>query len=69
MLFRSEALKGYRKEFDEVKKIYLSKPLHDWTSHAADGMRTAAMGLRVTGDVHGKQLPRNAESDYDVLSY
>lgn len=64
-----EALKGYRKEFDEVKKIYLSKPLHDWTSHAADGMRTAAMGLRVTGDGHGKQLPRNAESDYDVLSY
>lgn len=41
-----EALKSYRKEYDERLKTYRTKPLHDWSSHAADAMRYAAMGLR-----------------------
>lgn len=31
-----EALKQYQFEYDEEKKIYGSKPRHDWSSHAAD---------------------------------
>lgn len=64
-----EAIKGYRKEYDEVRKIYLAKPEHDWTSHASDAMRIAAMGLRISGEDSRKALPRTADGEYDVLSY
>jgi phage terminase large subunit len=40
-----EALKQYRCEYDEERKIYSNKPLHDWTSHAADAFRYLARGL------------------------
>jgi len=31
-----EALKQYRREFDEKRNRFRDTPLHDWTSHAAD---------------------------------
>lgn len=31
-----EALKQYQFEYDDDKKVFKSKPRHDWTSHAAD---------------------------------
>lgn len=34
-----EALRAYRRAFDEEKKVYSDKPLHDWASHPADGFR------------------------------
>jgi hypothetical protein len=34
-----EALKLYRREWDDDKKIFRDKPLHDWTSHTADAFR------------------------------
>ncbi len=43
-----EALCQYRKEWDEKLQIFKSKPLHDWSSHAADAMRYLAMGLERT---------------------
>lgn len=41
-----EALKSYRKQWDEKLKVYRSTPLHDWASHGADAFRTLAGGLR-----------------------
>jgi hypothetical protein len=41
-----EALRQYRKKYNEDTKTYSNTPLHDWTSHAADGFRTGAMGMR-----------------------
>lgn len=38
-----EALKQYRTEFDEERRIMKPTPLHDWTSHAADAFRYLAM--------------------------
>lgn len=40
-----DALKNYRREWDEVTKVYKRKPEHDWTSHGADSFRYGAMGL------------------------
>ena len=37
------ALKSYRKEYDDNRKEYKLKPYHDWSSHCADALRTAAM--------------------------
>lgn len=34
------ALKNYRKQYDEVRKTYLNKPYHDWSSNGADAFRT-----------------------------
>lgn len=42
-----EALRGYRKEWNEKMKCYSANPLHDWTSHGADGFRIYAMGGKI----------------------
>ena len=41
-----EALKLYRREWDSDKKVFRDKPLHDWTSHAADAARYMAIAWR-----------------------
>lgn len=41
-----EALKLYRREWDDDKKVFKDKPLHDWTSHAADAFRELAIAWR-----------------------
>lgn len=38
-----KAIPQYTKEYDEEKKIFKDKPLHDWTSHGADEYRYAAV--------------------------
>jgi phage terminase large subunit len=45
-----EALKQYRREWDDKRKVYHTRPLHDWTSHAADAFRYLAMCLRPKKD-------------------
>jgi phage terminase large subunit len=39
-----EALRSYRKEYDDKRKEYKNRPYHDWTSHAADAFRMFAVG-------------------------
>jgi hypothetical protein len=39
------ALKKYRKEWDDVRGVYKSKPLHDSSSHYADAYRYLATGF------------------------
>lgn len=34
-----QALKEYRREYDENRKCFKDSPLHDWTSHSADAFR------------------------------
>lgn len=41
-----EALRQYRRDYDEKLKNFKARPLHDWTSHAADAFRYLALGLR-----------------------
>jgi hypothetical protein len=38
-----EALKQYRREWDGKRQTWRERPLHDWTSHAADAFRTLAL--------------------------
>ena len=40
------ALKNYRKQYDDKKKTYMDHPYHDWSSNAADAFRTLAVGLK-----------------------
>ena len=41
------ALKSYRKQYDEKRKTYLDMPYHDWSSNGADAFRTLATGLNL----------------------
>ena len=38
-----EALRQYRKIWDEKRKMFADSPYHDWSSHYADAFRTGAM--------------------------
>lgn len=42
-----EALRQYRRDYDEKGKTWRNRPLHDWTSHGADAFRYLAVGRRV----------------------
>ncbi|WP_367142390.1 terminase family protein [Mesorhizobium sp.] len=39
-----EALKQYRKQYDDKRKVFQSHPYHDWTSNPADAFRQFAVG-------------------------
>lgn len=41
-----EGLRQYQTEWDDEKKIFNDRPLHNWASHFADGFRTFAMAFR-----------------------
>jgi hypothetical protein len=41
-----EALRQYRRAWHDDTQIFSERPLHDWTSHAADAFRYLALGLR-----------------------
>lgn len=56
-----KALRLYRREYNEDRKVFSDKPLHDWTSHAADAFRYLAMGLR--------KAPKKTELKYDLRGY
>lgn len=41
-----DALKQYRRKWDDNRKFFLDLPLHDWTSHYADAFRMMAIAWR-----------------------
>lgn len=53
-----EALRQYRREFDERLKTWRGRPLHDWTSHGADSFRYLAIGYRKE-ETWGEPIRRN----------
>lgn len=63
-----EALRQYRKDFDDKNKVFRDKPMHDWTSHPADAMRYLALGIRDRINRRTVNLPRQAESEYSIFS-
>jgi phage terminase large subunit len=40
-----DALRQYRRDYDDRLKTFRGRPRHDWTSHAADALRYLALGL------------------------
>lgn len=60
------ALRSYRKEYDEKLKIFRSSPLHDWSSHGSDSFRTFAMSKRVRALGKRNNAPKT-EDNYNYL--
>jgi phage terminase large subunit len=61
-----EALRQYRTDFDQKTQTFRSRPLHDWTSHAADAFRYLAVSLR--DPVDKRSIPTMAQQDYDIFN-
>jgi hypothetical protein len=54
-----DALRNYRREYDEKRSVFYDRPLHDWSSHAADSFRYLAIGLREDGSDWNRPLNVN----------
>ena len=52
-----EALRMYRREYDDKRQEFRPRPLHDWTSHYADALRYHAVGHR--RDVAAKRVKKD----------
>lgn len=55
-------LENYKKEYDNEKKVFRDKPLHDWASHGADAFRYLAMTSPQTAEK--KASAEDAAVDY-----
>ena len=61
-----KALENYRQEYDIKRKVYKSRPLHDWSSHFADAFRYLAVSLPKTKD---GLTPKELEDRYTEAMY
>jgi len=57
-----EALRHYRRTFNERMGDFSSRPLHDWTSHAVDAFRYFAVGFRAPAS---GARPASTANDYN----
>lgn len=46
-----EALRSYQREWDEERKCFNNRPLHNWCSHPADALRYMALSWRVDAEL------------------
>ncbi len=53
-----EGLRQYQTEWDDEKKVFSDKPLHNWASHFADGFRSLAMAYREVMADPAKPTPK-----------
>lgn len=51
------ALRNYRREYDEKRSVFYDKPMHDWSSHFSDAMRYLAIGLDESDSSWQSKLP------------
>ena len=65
-----EALRQYRADYDDKKRVFRDTPLHDWTSHAADAARYMGMAYREMAPApvaHAKPLQGVMDMSFDEL--
>lgn len=53
-----DALRNYRADYDDEKRVISSRPVHDWASHGADSFRTLVMGWDKVSDYGVTPSPR-----------
>jgi hypothetical protein len=59
-----ECLRNYRREFNEKLNVYNNKPLHDWSSHAADAFRYLCIGIDKSGNTHHTDWNKPIDDSY-----
>lgn len=61
-----DALQAYRTEKNEDRDVFSPRPLHDWSSHAADAYREIAVNL--FNVKASRSAPKTSIVEYDVFS-
>jgi hypothetical protein len=61
-------LENYRAKYDEEKKVISNSPVHDWSSHGADGFRTFAVGYFSPQEVYGMHPGAMEQQKYDPFA-
>ena len=56
-----DALRNYRREWDDELKTYKRRPVHDWASHGADAWRCLAMNLNKIVNYKKPRQPQKRE--------
>ena len=61
-----DALRHYHRKYIDKNRMFRSKPVHDWSSHACDAMRYLAVGLQ---ELNTRQsAPQSvADNEYRIL--
>lgn len=62
------ALRNYRRAWNEKLKMFSDSPLHDWSSHSADAIRTFASGFQEIKDKSPK-LPAPKLPDFGTTPH
>jgi phage terminase large subunit len=60
-----KAIPQYTKEYDEERKIFRDKPLHDWTSHPADQHRYASLVEALMSNEEDRPLVDDGKEEHD----
>ena len=53
------ALENYHKEYDSEKKVFINRPTHDWSSHAADSLRYCAVAKNTFKEMQKEEHRKN----------
>lgn len=62
-----EALENYRKEWDEERRTFKDRPLHDWASHYSDAFRYLAMAWKTAPrEPLPAQVVRTPPTEYHI---
>ena len=61
-----DALRHYHRKYIDKNRMFWSKPVHDWSSHACDAMRYLAVGLQ---EINTRQsAPQSvADNSYRII--
>jgi phage terminase large subunit len=64
-----DALRQYRREWDEKRNVFKERPAHDWASHPADAFGYGAQGLKIEYPSGAGTAPRQrqAVTDYQEI--
>ena len=62
-----EMLGLYHRKWDKKRQILLKEPVHDWTSHCADAIRTEASAEEMSESEYNDAMNPKLISDYDVF--
>jgi len=61
-----DALRHYHRKYIDKNRMFRSKPVHDWSSHACDAMRYLSVGLREIKT--GQTAPQDvADNRYQII--
>lgn len=62
-----DAIRQYRRDWDERRQCFKDAPVHDWTSDYADALRYLARGRKPFGHRSHARRPTTADTDYAMF--